>query len=124
MTTREAVERSIRKLASLYLDERWEWGDVSREEFAAAVSDFTGRVSAAMDDCFHDYREEKERTNGLRSDRTALAGDGASDSDLNSREPDAQQDVGERRVGAREFDRAAVAEMAQEMERAREGRDA
>ena len=121
MTTREAVEHSIRKSASLYLDEYWQegWGDVSREEFESMVSDFTGHVSAAIDDCFHDY--SKERTNALRSNRTAVASDGIADSGGNSREPDAQQDVGERRV---EFDFAAVADMQQEMERAREGRDA
>ena len=65
MTTREAVERSIRKSASLYLDEYWQegWGDVSRAEFESMVSDFTEHVSAAIDDCFHDYLEEKERMN-------------------------------------------------------------
>ena len=63
----------------------------------------------------------KERTNGLRSNRAALAGDGAGDSDRAQPGPDAQQDVGERRV---EFDFADVTDMEQEMEQAREGRDA
>ena len=101
-----------------YLDSFWQsrFGD-----FDAAVEDLAADFEAAITDRWVEW---KERTNGLRSNRAALAGDGASDSDLNRSRSDAQQDVGGRRVGAREFSYADVAEMAQEMEQAREGRDA
>ena len=105
-------ERHIRELVAHLFHADWEqgWGD-----FLEAEKDLNKELEAAITDRWVEW---KERTNGLRSNRAALAGDGAGDSDRAQPGAVAQQDVGERRV---EFDFAAVAEMQQEMERVREG---
>ena len=70
-----------------YLDSFWQsrFGD-----FDAAVDDLAADFEAAITDRWVEW---KERTNGLRSNRAALAGDGAGDSDLNSLRPVPQQEL-------------------------------
>ena len=48
-------QQAIQKLATDYLDERWQesWGDL--KEFDKVALDFAISVEAAIDDCWHNY---------------------------------------------------------------------